>query len=67
MTHVALKEKLHKSWVLHRPLLCVHIQHGNDEVLEKANRDVKYFRDMSFKGGNSAANKLPQKQKRNRK
>eukprot|EP00965_Chrysotila_dentata_P185865 6136185-Pleurochrysis_carterae.AAC.2 len=43
------------------------LQHGNDEVLEKGNRDVKHFRDMSFKEGNSAANKLPQTQKRNRK
>eukprot|EP00965_Chrysotila_dentata_P115409 3814117-Pleurochrysis_carterae.AAC.1 len=44
-----------------------YLQHGNDKVLEKGNRDVKHFRDMSFKGGSSAQNKKEQKQKRSRK
>eukprot|EP00965_Chrysotila_dentata_P116526 3851630-Pleurochrysis_carterae.AAC.1 len=31
-----------------------HLQHGNDEVLEKGNRDVKRFRGMVYMGGSSA-------------
>ena len=31
-----------------------HLQHGNDEVLEKGNRDMKRFRDMTFWGGGSS-------------
>eukprot|EP00965_Chrysotila_dentata_P124624 4119528-Pleurochrysis_carterae.AAC.1 len=42
------------------------LQHWNDEVLEKGNRDDKRFRDMSIKGGSSAANKKKLKQKRSR-
>ena len=44
-----------------------HCDHGNDEVLEKGNRTVKSYRDMSFKGGSSAAGKAKQKQRRWRK
>eukprot|EP00965_Chrysotila_dentata_P153595 5076630-Pleurochrysis_carterae.AAC.4 len=43
-----------------------YLPHGNDEVLEKSNRDLKNFRDLFFKGGSRTANKLPQKQKRQR-
>jgi hypothetical protein len=30
-----------------------HLQTGNDEVLEKGNRDMKRFRDMTYWGGDS--------------
>lgn len=32
-----------------------HFQCGNDEVLEKGNRDMKRFRDMTWWGGDSSA------------
>eukprot|EP00965_Chrysotila_dentata_P242910 6205123-Pleurochrysis_carterae.AAC.1 len=44
-----------------------HLQHGNDEVFEKGNRDVKQFKAMAYTGGSSAANKQKQVQKRRRK
>ena len=31
-----------------------HLQAGNDEVLEKGNRDMKRFRDMTYWGGDSS-------------
>ena len=31
-----------------------HLMQGNDEVLEKGNRDMKRFRDMTFWGGTVA-------------
>ena len=31
-----------------------HLQSGNDEVLEKGNRDMKRFRDMTYWGGDSS-------------